>query len=443
MVFPSSVKAVVLLLTLSASPGPRDLACSLADEVGPRLAGSEGDALAVKWAVEKMTELGLSNVHTEPVTVPHWVRGEERAELVAPVARRLAVTALGGSVATPDGGLEAEVVSVPTLEALKALPEEQVKGRIVFYDKVMERLPSGKGYGDTVDIRRLGALEAAKKGAVASLIRSVGTGGTRLPHTGLMRYESEVPRIPAGALSLPDADFLRRTLLRGAPVKLKLVLTPRSLPEVESANVIGEVPGTSKPDEVLLLGAHLDSWDLGDGALDDAAGVGIVLDVAQRLAAAPPKRTVRVVLFANEENGLRGAKAYAQAHAAELPRHVAALEADSGAGLATGVIYSVGPGAEKALGPLKAQLQQLKVSGPAAGDAGGADTGQLTAVPQLELVQDRSRYFDVHHSADDTCDKIRAEELAQAAAVALVVARHVANLEGGLGRVPQKSAPGK
>ncbi len=434
MVFPSSVKVLLLLLTLSPTD-PKELACSLSDEVGPRLAGSDGDALAVKWAVEKMTALGLVNVHTEPVTVPHWVRGEERAELMAPVSRRLAVTALGGSVPTPDGGLEAEVVSVPSLEGLRALADDQVKGRIVFYDKVMERLPTGKGYERTVDIRRLGAVEAAKKGAVASLIRTVGTGDTRLPHTGVMRYEPEVPRIPAGALSLPDSDFLRRTLSRG-PVKLRLVLSPRALPEVESANVIGEVKGTAKPDEVVLLGAHLDAWDLGDGALDDASGVGIVLYVASQLVAAPPKKTVRVVLFANEENGLRGAKAYAQAHADELPKHVAALEADSGAAPASGVIYSVGKGFEKALEGLKPQLAKLKLRAPAAGDAGGADTTQLTGVPQVEVVQDRSRYFDVHHSADDTCDKIRSDEIAQAAQVTLAVAKHVANLEGDLGRLP-------
>ncbi|MBL8951774.1 MAG: M28 family peptidase [Myxococcaceae bacterium] len=410
--------------------------------MGPRLSGSEGDAAAVRWAVEKMKQLGLANVHTEPVTVPHWVRGEERAELTAPISRQLAVTALGGSVATPDGGVEAEVLRVTTLEQLKALPVDQVKGRIVFYDKVMERLPSGKGYGDTVDVRRSGAAEAARKGAVASLIRTVGTGDARLPHTGGMRYEPDVPRIPGGALSIPDAELLRRTLERG-PARLKLVLSPRALPDAESANVIGEVTGTAKPDEVVLLGAHLDAWDLGDGALDDAAGVAICLDVAQKLVGAPPKRTVRVVLFANEENGLRGARTYAQAHAGELQKHVAAIESDSGAGLASGVLYAVGPGAEKQLAPLRAPLAKLKVTAPKAGDAGGADTTQLPGVPQLELVQDRSRYFDIHHSADDTCDKIRADELEQASAVTLLVARHVANLEGDLGRLPQKSAPGK
>lgn len=431
------------MLTLSANPTARDLACSLADEVGPRLAGTEGDPLAVKWAVEKMSALGLSNVHTEPIKVQAWVRLEERAELVAPVARKLAVTALGGSVSTPDGGVEAEVIAVPSLEALKALPDEKVKGRIVFYDKVMERLPSGKGYEAAVDVRRSGAAEAARKGAVASLIRSVGTGEARLPHTGYQRYLDDVPRIPSGALAIPDAELLRRTLARGAPVRLRLAISTRTLPERESANVVGEVPGTTKADEVMLLGAHLDSWDLGDGALDDAAGVGIVLDAAQRLVGTKPKRTVRVVLFMDEEFGGRGSRAYVEAHRAELPKHVAALEADSGAGVPLGVDYTAGPEAAKALAPLKAQLQKLKLRGPTAGDAGGADTRRLDGVPQLEVDQDRSRYFDVHHSADDTCDKIRADEIARAADVVLLLARHVANLEGDLGRVPQKSAAGK
>jgi carboxypeptidase Q len=210
----------------------RDLACSLADEVGPRLSGSPGDSRAVAWALAKMTALGLSNVHAEPVKVPHWERGDSFAEVVAPVTRRLHLVALGGSVATPDGGVEAEVIAVPNLEALRSVPREQVEGRIVFFDKVMERSPTGKGYGGTVDVRRSGAAEAAKKGAVASLIRSVGTSDARFPHTGSMRYDADpaVEKIPAAALAIPDAELLRRLLSRGGPVRLKLLLTPRSLP---------------------------------------------------------------------------------------------------------------------------------------------------------------------------------------------------------------------
>ncbi len=417
-----------------ASPA-RDLACSLADDVGPRLAGSDGDARAVQWALMNMKQLGLSNVRAEPVTVPHWVRGEARAELVAPFSRRFWVAALGGSIATPPGGVEADVVRVTSIEELRELPEERVKGRIVFFDKVMSRDPDGHGYGKTVDVRTKGAIEAAKKGAVASLIRSVGTSDARFPHTGAMRYADGVPKIAAAALAIPDAELLRRTLVKnGQPVRVKLELTPQWLPDAESANVIGEVPGSSKPEELVVLGAHLDSWDLGDGAIDDAAGVGIILDVARRLVAEKPARTVRVVLFANEENGLRGARAYAKAHADELPRHVAALEADSGAGVVTGVGFKGGPDAAKAMAALAPQLVDLGLPPPTASDAGGADTSELTGVPQVELDQDRSRYFDLHHTADDTCDKIQPKEISQAASVALVVTRYLANMPGNLGR---------
>lgn len=418
-------------------PGARDIACSLADEVGPRLAGSEGDARAVQWALEKMKALGLENVRHEAVTVPHWERGEASAELISPVSRRLAVAALGGSVATPEAGLEAEVIGVESIEVLRGLPDDAVKGRIVFFDKVMERHPTGRGYGKTVDVRTKGASEAAKKGAVASLIRSVGTSDSRFPHTGAMRYAEGVAKIPAAALSIPDAELLRRALQRGSgPVRLKLRLTPKLLAEAESANVIGEVVGASKPEEIVLLGAHLDSWDLGDGAIDDAAGIGVILDVARKLVRERPARTVRVVLFANEENGLRGARAYAKTHEAELARHVAALEADSGAGLVTGVGFKGGPEAAAAMALLIPQLEAMGLPAPVAGDAGGADTSELTGVPQVELDQDRARYFDLHHTADDTCDKIQTAEIAQVARAALLVTKHLADQPGTLGRVP-------
>lgn len=414
-----------LLAHVPLDATPHDLACSLADEVGPRLAGSEGDALAVQWALAKMKSLGLSNVHAEKVTVPHWVRGVETADLVVPVKRHLAVTALGGSVATPPSGLEAEVLRVESLQALEAVPREKVEGRIVFFDKVMERTVSGKGYGKTVDVRRSGASEAAKKGAVASLIRTVGTSDARFPHTGAMRYDEGVTKIPAGALSVPDAELLTRTLARGEPVRLKLVLTPHAEGEAESANVIGEVRGASKPDELVLLGAHLDSWDLGDGAIDDAAGVGVVLDVARRMVSSPSARTVRVVLFANEENGLRGAKAYAEGHRED--HHMAAMEVDSGSGAALGVIYTEGAKGDAAMAGLTPALSKLGLPAAKPGDAGGADTGELKGVLQVELDQDRARYFDLHHSADDTCDKIDAVEISQVAAVAFEVTKHLAH----------------
>lgn len=420
------------ILPVASSPA-RELACSLADEVGPRLAGGPGDAKAVAWALAKMKDLGLANVRAEPVKVVRWERGEAHAELISPFQKPLVVAALGGSTGTPAGGLEAEVVRVSGLDELRALPEERVKGRIVFYDAVMERLITGEGYGKTVGIRSRGAMEAEKKGAVASLIRSVGTSDARFPHTGGMRPAG----IPAAALAIPDAELLRRAILSNqGPVRVRFASTARFAGEATSANVIGEVPGTAKPDEVVLLGAHLDAWDLGDGATDDAAGVGVVLEVASELSMRPLPRTVRVVLFANEENGLKGAEGYVEKYKADFPRHVAAMEVDLGAGRALGVRYSAGPAAEGAMQPLKAPLQDLGLSFGPDGRAGGADVGELDGVPLVQILQDASRYFDVHHSADDTCDKIVEEELAHVVRVAAMLTRHLGQAGVDLGRRP-------
>lgn len=420
------------ILPVAASPA-RELACALADQVGPRLAGSPGDAQAVAWAVAKMKELGLANVRTEPVKVVRWERGEASAELTAPFHKPLTVAALGGSTATPPGGVEAEVVRVGSLDELRALPEERVKGRVVFYDAVMERLVTGEGYGKTVGVRSRGALEAEKKGAVASLIRTVGTSEARFPHTGNMRPAG----IPAAALAIPDAELLRRAILSSqGPVRVRFSSTARLAGEAESANVIGEVPGNQKPEEVVLLGAHLDAWDLGDGATDDAAGVGVVLEVASLLVMRPLPRTVRVVLFANEENGLKGAAAYVEKYRADLPKHVAALEVDMGAGRALGVRYAAGAQAEAAMQPLEAPLKEMALTLAPDAEAGGADTGELDGVPLLQILQDASRYFDIHHSADDTCDKIVEEELAHVAKVAGMLTRHVGQAGVDLGRRP-------
>jgi carboxypeptidase Q len=437
---PAAVQRIGGLPEVPPVPGSpaRDFACQLADQVGPRLAGSPGDAKAVAWAVEKMKELGLSNVRAEPVKVLRWERGEAAAEITAPFHRKLLVAALGSSESTPAGGLEAEVVRVSSLDELRALPDERVKGRIVFFDKVMERTISGEGYGKTVDVRSRGALEAEKKGAVASLIRSVGTSEARFPHTGNMRKAG----IPAAALAIPDAEVLRRAVQSNqGPVRLRFSTTSRFAGEAESANVIGEVPGTAKPDELVVLGAHLDSWDLGDGALDDAAGVGVVLELASRAVERPLPRTVRVVLWANEENGLKGAAAYAAQHVAEAPKTVAALEVDSGAGRALAVQYNGGPQAEAAMQPLAAPLAKLSLGLAADSEAGGADSGELDGVPLLHISQDNSRYFDVHHTADDTCDKIVEEELAHVVGVGWLLTQHLAQPGVDLGRRPLPKKP--
>ena len=305
----------------------------ITDLAGPRLAGSAGDRVAVAVALRLMKEQGFANVRPEAVPIKVWQRGVETGEVVAPVSQKLALTALGGSVPTPEGGLEGEILRVASLEELDALGEA-CRGKIVFIDRPTARTSDGSGYGDAGRVRSSGPSRAGKLGAIGLLIRSIGTDTDRLPHTGGTHYDADAPKIPAAALSSDDAALLRRLVARGGPVRVRFTLTCHTLPDAESANVIGEIPGRGKPEEIVLLGAHLDSWDLGKGAIDDGAGCGIVIEAARLIGALPqrPRRTIRVVLFANEENGLAGGKAYATDHAAELPRHVAALESDLGPG---------------------------------------------------------------------------------------------------------------
>ena len=432
----------------------REIACELTDRVGPRLAGSRGDAAARAWALARMRALGLANVREEPAKVTHWERGPISVELVGSrpasgdgaepwvlASQPLHAVALGGSVSTPPEGITAEVIRVESIEALAEVPDEQVRGKIVFFDKVMPRERDGfESYGRTVDVRSRGAIAAAKKGAVASLIRSIATSSARFPHTGGMRYADDVPKIPAAALAVPDAELLARVAEHETPV-VKIVLAATQHPDADSANVIGEITGREKPDEIVLLGAHLDSWDVGPGAVDDAAGVGVVLEVARLLKQDPPRRTVRVVLYANEENGLKGAFAYAAAHAEEMPKHQAAIEIDGGAGLAWQLLWRAGEGADALLRPLGPRLAPLGVErvGPHE-HAGGADLIPLTphGVPKLGFKQDARRYFDLHHSADDTCDKIVPEEIAQVTAATALVVRELAEMPA---RIPFAPPP--
>jgi len=299
---------------------------SLTTEVGPRMAGSEGDARAVAWAEAKFKELGFDKVWKEPVSFPTWQRGIERAEVLAPFPQPLIVTALGGSVATADGGLQADVVLFSSLEELKAAAPDKLVGKIAFINRVMTAHRDGAGYGPTVGARTGGAVEAARKGAVGLVIRSVGTDRDRLPHTGLMRYDADVAKIPAAALSVPDADLLANMLKRGQPVKLKLELGGKPGPMYTSYNVIGEITGSENPLDYVLIGGHLDSWDLGTGAVDDGAGCALTIAAAEFLSrnGLKPKRSIRVVLFANEEQGLFGGNQYRDAHAKELSRVYAA-----------------------------------------------------------------------------------------------------------------------
>lgn len=421
-----------------------ELVRSLTTEVGPRLAGSPGDRAAVEWAVRAMNEIGLANVRTEPVEVPHWVRGHESGEILAPYPQPLFLTALGGSVGTPAGGLEGDVVVVGSLEDLAERPETEIEGKIVFINQRMVRHQDGSSYGQTGMVRRSGPARAAEKGAVGVLIRSLGTGTHRFPHTGATRYEDEIPKIPAAALAIPDADLVEMQVASGKPVRVRFELGAKRLDNVLSANVVGEIPGREKPEEIVLLGAHLDSWDKGTGAIDDGSGVAIMLEVARLILALPepPRRTVRVVLFANEEFGLSGARAYPREREEEIDRHVLAMEADLGPGRVWRYRARTDQASVEDAKQLIRYLAPLGVTWSDSTAGGGPDLIPLRymGVPMVDLRPDATYYFDYHHTDDDTLDKVDPEDLAQNVASYVVVAYWAAERKGTLGR-PAKTEP--
>ena len=403
----------------------------LTTNIGPRLAGSEAEARARDWAVAELTSLGFDNVRIEAFTIPYWSRVKERAYVVGPAAQPLIITALGGSPSTPAGGIEANIVRFTSLKNLSAAPASSVAGKIVFIDEPMTRTQDGSGYGMAVRKRGGCAGVAAEKGAAACLIRSVGTQHHRMPHTGGMSREGPLGALPAAALSPPDADQLTRLLTRG-PVKVNLSLTVESAESVPSGNVIAEVTGSSRADEIVLISCHLDSWDLGTGALDDGAGCGIVVGAAKLIDALPgkPERTVRVVLYGSEEIGLFGGKAYAKQHAGELDKHVLAAESDFGAGPVWRFQTRFGDGA---MAYREAMLEALAPLGISPGDnmaRGGPDVSMLPAlgVPVVTPGQDGSDYFDYHHTPDDTFDKIDPEMFRQNVATYAVFAYLAADM---------------
>ena len=412
----------------------------LTDSIGPRLSGGAGHARAVEWTAAQLKADGV-DVRLEKVMVPHWVRGEESGAVVASqgqVEQPLSLTALGGSAGTPDGGVEAEVVMVRSIEEASALGEK-ARGKIVFFQGGMK---VSKDYGAGSTLRVRGPSAAASQGAIAALVRSAATASFRSPHTGVTLFTSGKP-IPAAAVSTEDADLLERLLAAGGPVRVRLKLGCKTLPDVETANVVAELKGREKPDEVVLLGGHLDSWDLATGAIDDGAGVAMAMAALRGLSRLPqhPRRTVRIVLFANEENGSRGSKGYRAAHASELAHHVAAIEMDAGAGRAVSIS---GPNAPALLGPWlgrEGPLSGLGVTDVDDGGHGGADTGGLAEdaqVPMVDVNQEGAHYFDIHHSAADTLDKVDPQQLRQAAATLAWVAYALAEMPGTLDRRPPK-----
>ncbi len=401
-----------------AGGGAHRLARDLADGVGARPTGSPALEKATTWAEKTLRGLGLEKVHREAVPVRTWIRGEESASVIAPTSQPLVISTLGGSVGTGPEGLEAEVVEVDSLDSLRQLGA-RAAGKIVLVNQPMVRTPDFTGYVAVSTVRARAASEAARLGARAALVRSAGTGYHRLAHTGAMRYEEGVARIPTAALAAEDADLIHR-LLEAGPVRLRLRLTARAGADAVGWNVVGEVRGRGKPDEIVLIGCHLDSWDVGTGALDDAAGCGIAMDSARLMIALGlrPRRTVRVVLFTNEEIGIAGARGYAEAHASEISRHVAAMEADAGAGRPTG--YHVAA-AEPALAAVRRWMQPLGHLVPIdvrSSPRVGTDVTPLVerGVPGLAVAQDQSAYFDWHHTQGDTVDKIDPQEIALATA---------------------------
>ena len=396
----------------------------LTDRFGHRFSGSDALEHALDWILAEMRRDGLANVRGEPVMVPVWVRGEESAELVVPRAQRLPMLGLGGSAATPPEGITAEVLVVDSFDELSARAAE-ARGKIVLFDVPFTT------YGETVRYRSDGADAAARAGAVASLIRSVTPTSQRSPHTGMMRYADSVARIPHAALTVEDAMMLHRMQDRAERIVVRLRMGARELPDRESRNVVGELVGRERPDEVVVMGGHIDSWDVGQGAMDDGGGVVAAWDalrVLKRLGLTP-RRTIRVVGWTNEENGLRGGTAYRDAHREALDRHVLAIESDAGVFAPEGFSFTGSDAAFAIVQQVGALLEGIG-AGRITRGGGGADVGPIMrdGVPGMGLDVDGTRYFWYHHSDGDTVDKLDPREMNLCVAVMAVMAYVVADL---------------
>jgi hypothetical protein len=415
----------------------------LSNNIGPRLSGSAQADAAVQYVADELRKLG-ADVKVEKVMVPHWVRGEERAELVeypgqAPkTTQKIVLTALGGSVATPNDGVTADVITVRDITELRKLSRDKVQGKIVVYTNrydqhMAEAGESFSAYGIAVAERAIGASEAARLGAVAAVICSVGGANYRLPHTGAMFYLPDVAKIPAAAATYEDIDTIADLAQQGR-VRMHLTLTPQTLPDVESANVVADIKGSEHPEEIVLVGGHLDSWDLGRGAIDDGSGVSSAMQVIATIKqlGLKPKRTIRAIAFMNEENGGRGSAGYVQAHEAEIKNHVGAIEMDNGAGHAMGFVAHASTDSiaklQLAAGALHAQGADIIRYTP---NSPGADVSGLDqrGVPTFAPLNDGRTYFDYHHTPADTFDKIDKTHLQENASVLTVLSWYLANAE--------------
>jgi len=419
----------------------------LANNIGPRLSGSAQAAKAVDYVAAELRAIGCE-VQLEKVMVPHWVRGEETAVLLQfpgqaeNTTQKIVLCALGASVATPRDGVTAEVIAVKNFEDLKSLGREKVAGKIVLFNYPFDKEMAAEGrggdaYGEAVAYRGDGPSAAARQGAAACLIRSVGGAEYRIPHAGQTKYATDAPKIPAGAVTAEDADLIA-DLVKQGQVKMKLVLTPQTLPDVESANVIGDLKGSEYPEQVVVVSGHLDSWDLGTGAIDDGAGVAVSMEAANLIHKLnlKPKRTIRVIAWMNEENGSAGSMQYAKDHERDWSNHFAAIETDLGADHPIGLNVDAKPEVKKLLAPVAAILQQSGAGILNLAEHVGADIEPMekAGVPGFSPIQDSRFYFNYHHTAADTLDKIDPKQLAKTSAVVAVAAYGLANSEQPLPR---------
>jgi carboxypeptidase Q len=402
----------------------------LTDSIGNRLSGSPALDRAIQWTIDEMKRDGLENVHAERVLVPKWVRGSESAEIVEPARHALVMLGLGDSVGTPPDGIQADVLTVHGFDELDAKSGE-VRGRIVFFNVPFT------SYGDTVRFRANGPSRAARYGAVAMLIRAVGPEGLRTPHTGALQYTADAPKIPAAAITTEDADRIQRMTDRGGRIVVHLRMEAHFEPDAESANVVAEVRGREKPDEVVVVSGHLDSWDVGAGATDDGGGCVVTWEALRLMKKLNlrPRRTVRLILFTNEENGGRGGIAYRDAHRGELDKHVLMLESDGGVFRPFGFGFTGNDGARQTVKSIATLLSGIAAD-QISGGGGGADIGpsvQEAHIPSMSLEVDGAKYFLIHHTPADTVDKIDPVEMAKCAAAVAVMAYVVADLPHRLG----------
>ena len=402
----------------------------MTDTFGHRLSGSLALEQAILWAEDQMKRDGLENVHREPVMVPRWVRGQESAEIVAPNRHLIVMLGLGGSIATPPDGIETETVVVHSFSELDS-KADSVRGKIVVYNVPFTT------YGETVQYRSNGASHAARHGAVAILLRSVGPAGLRTPHTGALRYAPNAPQIPAAAITVEDAERLQRMQDRGQKPIVRLMMEARTLPDVESANLVGEIRGRELPNEVVVVGGHIDSWDVGSGAMDDAGGCVVMWEALRlmRKLNLRPRRTVRLVLWTNEENGLRGGVAYRDRHVDELRDHVLMIESDSGVFRPVGFGFT-GPEAARTTVTAIARLLRPIGADQIGPNGGGADIGpsvEAGRLPAMSLEVDGSQYFIYHHTPADTIDRLNPSDVARCAAAVAVMTYAVAEMPIRLG----------